>query len=739
MVERRKYLRFSLAYRFEHWVMAVNFIMLAITGLVQMFASSPVSQWIVWAFGGIENVRKVHHFCAVILIVEILFHIGLIRYRAYIRLSPRRIMPSLYDINIAIQAFLYNLGFAKERPKEGRYTFAEKAEYWAVVWGTVIMVITGFMMWNPIATTRYLPGEFIPTAKAAHGAEAVLAVLAIIVWHFYFVLFRSMNMSMYTGYLTEKGMRAEHPLELEDIRAGRTVALIDPDAVTRYWRFCFPQYVFICGMILIAMYYFVTFEATAITNVVRAEDVNIFSPLSPSVSVQLPAIGGGEGIEDFETAIVPTEYTWESGISEILSTTCGGCHGASASGGLNLTDYQAVMDSGVIVPGDPDGSRLISMVASGDHYARLTEENLEKVRAWIQGGAPRNGEEGEAEELEKAEEEAAAEFTPPDLTWASGIAGILSASCGTCHGASAAGGLNVTDYDALMDAGVVVPRNPGSSRLIQKIEGGTHFGRLSAENLATVRRWIENGAPRGAPAPEPAEPEQPQEEPVTPEQPSEQPEEPEAVETEGEGPLYYWDADIQSIFESRCTACHGAARVGGFDFRTFQSLMESGLIVAGDPDNSRLVRKIEIENHPGTLTPEEISEIRAWISHGALESETGTSEVPPEETEEAPPQEPADEEPATEVPETVESAYTWDADIQAMLGATCAGCHGTNATAGLNLTTYATMMDADVVVPGDPDSSLLVTKIKDGTHFARLTAEQLEILVRWILAGAPES
>jgi len=55
----------------------------------------------------------------------------------------------------------------------GRFTFEEKAEYWALVWGTVIMALTGFMMWNPIATAKFLPGEVYPAAKAAHGAEAV--------------------------------------------------------------------------------------------------------------------------------------------------------------------------------------------------------------------------------------------------------------------------------------------------------------------------------------------------------------------------------------------------------------------------------------------------------------------------------------------------------------------------------------------------------------------------------------
>ena len=90
-----------------------------------------------------------------------------------------------------------------------------------MVWGTFIMIITGFMMWNPIATTNYLPGQFIPAAKVAHGGEAVLAALAIILWHFYHVHLRHFNKSMFIGKMTRHEMEEEHPAELALIEAGK--------------------------------------------------------------------------------------------------------------------------------------------------------------------------------------------------------------------------------------------------------------------------------------------------------------------------------------------------------------------------------------------------------------------------------------------------------------------------------------------------------------------------------------
>jgi len=63
--------------------------------------------------------------------------------------------------------------------------------------------------------------------------------------------------------------------------------------------------------------------------------------------------------------------------------------------------------------------------------------------------------------------------------------------------------------------------------------------------------------------------------------------------------------------------------------------------------------------------------------------------------------------------------------------------------AGLNLTTYATAMkggkDGAVIVPGDPDGSLLIKKQTGTTpHFGQLSASELQTVTDWIKAGAPE-
>ena len=136
-----------------------------------------------------------------------------------------------------------------------------------MLWGTVIMVATGFALWNPIATARFLPGQFIPAALAAHAGEALLAVLAVIVWHGYGVHIRHFNRSMFTGEMSEEEMREHHPLELQEILEGRGPA--DPPSPTlRRRRLLFlPVAGLVTLLFVVGLYRFVTFEQTAIATV----------------------------------------------------------------------------------------------------------------------------------------------------------------------------------------------------------------------------------------------------------------------------------------------------------------------------------------------------------------------------------------------------------------------------------------------------------------------------------------
>ena len=240
------------------------------------------------------------------------------------------------------------------------------------------MIITGFMMWNPIATARFFPGQFIPAAKTAHGGEAVLAVAAIILWHMYSVHLRRFNQSMWTGKLTEAEMLHEHPRELADIKAGLADRPLDPARVRARQRAYLPVAGLASLLLIGGVYWFVSFEQTAVAVAPPAVTVQVFVPLTPT---PLPP-----------TATPPpvTALTWNGYVSTLLQVKCTTCHGQAA--GLSFESYAGALQGSrngpVIVPGNAAGSKLVAIQSSGSHPGQLSAEELARVKQWIDAGAP---------------------------------------------------------------------------------------------------------------------------------------------------------------------------------------------------------------------------------------------------------------------------------------------------------------------------------------------------------------
>lgn len=269
---KKRYLRFSKQDRQQHWLLVFSFSLLALTGIVQKFSSSDISQSIIALLGGIESVRIIHRFAAVVLMIVAVYHIAAVSYRFLVLRQRASILPLKNDFIDAWNMLRFNLGLGKNKPRYDRYSFEEKFEYWAVVWGLGVMIVTGFMLLNPIATTKFLPGEAIPAAKSAHGNEALLAVIAIVLWHFYNVLVRHFNKSMFTGYLTKEEMEEYHPLELAEIESGGVQE--QPDTEVEKRRKIYVPLIAVFGVVfLAAIFGFVTFEDSALETIVPVEGV----------------------------------------------------------------------------------------------------------------------------------------------------------------------------------------------------------------------------------------------------------------------------------------------------------------------------------------------------------------------------------------------------------------------------------------------------------------------------------
>jgi cytochrome b subunit of formate dehydrogenase len=386
----RNYVRFSVARRLEHLVMLSSFFLLGMTGLSQKFSDSPIALFFLNLLGGIEGVRSIHHAAAIVMMLGTAWHLLVMGYQVFVLRSRMSMLPSLQDVKDGWTALSYNLGLSKSYPQMGRYTFEEKLEYWAFVWGTLIMGFTGFLMWNPITASRLLPGQVIPAAKAAHGGEAVLAVLAIIIWHMYGVHLKRFNKAMWTGVQTESEMLHEHPLELADLKAGHAGG--KPDATTLRKRSMVYYLVAVIFSVIMlgAVYSFVNAEETAIRTLPPHERVDVFVPLTPTTlptplptpTVELASTPSG-------SVITPS---WDAQINPIFQQKCAGCHNpASLMGGLDMSRFSALMQGGqsgaVIIPGDSGNSLLVTKQQAGGHPGQLSPEELSIVLDWINAGA----------------------------------------------------------------------------------------------------------------------------------------------------------------------------------------------------------------------------------------------------------------------------------------------------------------------------------------------------------------
>lgn len=206
--------RFTKSEVIQHFLLLISFITLAITGFALKYNQS----W--WAellktFGMTETARQyIHRGAAVILIGTGLYHIIYLISTARGREVLKNLIPTYNDVLDAKDTILYYLRIKKQKPIYDKYDYTEKAEYWALIWGTVVMGLTGFILWFPTVVGDWAPVWLIKVSELIHFYEAILATLAILVWHWFFVIFHPheypMSLTWIDGKMTLHNYRHHH-------------------------------------------------------------------------------------------------------------------------------------------------------------------------------------------------------------------------------------------------------------------------------------------------------------------------------------------------------------------------------------------------------------------------------------------------------------------------------------------------------------------------------------------------
>ncbi len=214
-------MRFSIWARVQHAAIIITFGLLLITGMPQKWPTLDASHWVIDHIGGIFAARWLHRAAGIGLTVLLVAHIGV----AVIGLLMGKMRPSMMlsrrDFQDAIDNLRYYAGYTDIAPKFGRYDYRQKFEYWGLVFGSVIMAVTGFILIYPIAVSQMLPAQLIPAAKVMHSYEALFAFLIVLIWHMAGAHLSPeafpIDTSIFTGKIRKEKLKHEHALEYEEL------------------------------------------------------------------------------------------------------------------------------------------------------------------------------------------------------------------------------------------------------------------------------------------------------------------------------------------------------------------------------------------------------------------------------------------------------------------------------------------------------------------------------------------
>ncbi len=215
-------IRFSTFVRAEHVVVASLFSMLVLTGLPQAYPESRIAGAFVDFWGGISSTRFIHRACGFTFVTALVIHVlqGIITTVRH--QSKPDILPTVDDFKDALDNLKHFMGKGPA-PRFGKFDYGEKFEYWGLLLGGFLVGGTGLLLVFPEFVGTYLPGVVLTAARLAHGYEATLAILVLLVWHLWGVSLRPevfpCDTSIFTGKISTERLREEHALEYERLLA----------------------------------------------------------------------------------------------------------------------------------------------------------------------------------------------------------------------------------------------------------------------------------------------------------------------------------------------------------------------------------------------------------------------------------------------------------------------------------------------------------------------------------------
>jgi cytochrome b subunit of formate dehydrogenase len=214
---KRYFVRLNRAERLQHMIFAACFIVLVITGFMLKMPDRVVLYFGQFGETVFSYRSLLHRTAGIVMIIVCVYHVYYLIFKAAGRRWLIDMLPRPKDLWDMRDNFLYFIHVKKEPPEFDRFCYKHKIEYGALIAGTTIVSVTGLILWSQSEWSKFV----VDIATLVHGMEAILACLAIMIWHFYEVHFKPhkspLDDTWLTGVIDEEEMKEEYALHYKKI------------------------------------------------------------------------------------------------------------------------------------------------------------------------------------------------------------------------------------------------------------------------------------------------------------------------------------------------------------------------------------------------------------------------------------------------------------------------------------------------------------------------------------------
>jgi formate dehydrogenase subunit gamma len=213
-------IRFTKFELIQHILLFITLLILSITGLSLKYYDSYLGKWFIDLEGGIGRRGQIHTIFSFILIILGIIHAFYVTFSDHGQEQLRQLKFKLKDFSDFIISLKHSFGFSKKKPEFEKFSFSQKFQYWGVIVGCFLMILTGLILFmKKIEVGMLLPKWLWDITFIIHGSEGLIIFIVLFVWHIYNVHLNPdyfpMQKTWLNGKISEEELKEKYQMEYD--------------------------------------------------------------------------------------------------------------------------------------------------------------------------------------------------------------------------------------------------------------------------------------------------------------------------------------------------------------------------------------------------------------------------------------------------------------------------------------------------------------------------------------------